>query len=351
MARQFDYKKLIFMRSVRASSCGYSSVSGSGKPPVASIASKPDQPPLVAGSGSLLSKIKGDQRLHSLVNSYEDVVGIGEVKRAQEKVTQIEKYFMEVRENVKKSSQKLHNVQSDLRAVRAKLDRTPRDDAKFLEYATEEHLMIQSEKKIEEEHEAIEDMERSAFAKLSVAVRESHEKQRSQEERTKYWGVIGSIVGTIIGLLGSTMINQRRMHELRTMVSDLQKDIGQDGQLRDLQGFVDNIRGVVNGAAKQGQDLTIALDSLAQQQQDALNTQDKNIAKMLKQQEGVLLQELEGVRRFASIGSGDMTTLEEMVNNAEQKLEWEMKLSTLSTVVFIYGAFALTLPILYSIFK
>ena len=89
MARQFDFKKLIFIRSVRAVSSGYSSVSGSGKPPIASVASKPDQPPLVAGSGSLLSKIKGDERLHSLVNSYEDIVGIGEVKRAQEKVTQV----------------------------------------------------------------------------------------------------------------------------------------------------------------------------------------------------------------------------------------------------------------------
>ena len=65
----------------------------------------------------------------------------------------------------------------------------------------------------------------------------------------------------------------------------------------------------------------------------------------------MLLRELEGVRSFAAVGSGDMTTLEELVNNAEQKLEWEMKMSTLSTVVFIYGAFALTLPILYSIFK
>ena len=171
---------------------------------------------------------------------------------------------MDVRETVKKSAQELHKVQADLRAIRAKLDRTPRDDAKFLEYATEEHLMIQTERKIEEEHDAIEDIERSTFARLSAAVRESHEKQRSQEERTKYWGIIGSIAGTIIGLLGSTVINQKRMHELRVMVGDLQKDIGQDGQLRDLQGFVTDLRGVVDGAAKQGPDVTAALENLAQ---------------------------------------------------------------------------------------
>ncbi|XP_022081246.1 coiled-coil domain-containing protein 51-like [Acanthaster planci] len=359
MVRQFDYQKLTVIRALRTISTSSSrsaapagsSVSGPGRP---AGVGQPDQK---GASTGLLSRLRSDGRVLSLLQTYEDVVGIGDVKRAQERVTQIEKEFMEVRETVKKSAQELHSVQADLRAIRAKLDRTPRDDAKFLEYATEEHLAIQKERKMEENHDLLEDVERSTFAKLSTAVRESHEKQRSQEERTKYWGIIGSIVGTIIGLLGSTAINQKRMWELRTMVGDLQKDIGQNGQLRDLQGLVADIRTAV-GDGSSGDDsgpgtseVVAALDRLAEQQREGLEAQEKNLTKILKHQEGVLVKEMEGVRRFAAVGTGDVTTLEELVNNAEQKLEWEMKMSTLSTVVFIYGAFALTLPILYSIFK
>ncbi|XP_038068177.1 mitochondrial potassium channel-like [Patiria miniata] len=354
MARQFDFQKLTVIRALRTVSTSSSgaagnSVSGPGRPAAGGGAAPPGE----AAPTGLLSRLRSDGRVVSLLQSYEDVVGIGDVKQAQRRVTQIEQQFMEVRETVKNSAQKLHHHKAELRAIRAKLDRTARDDTKFLEYATEEHLAIQKERKMEEEHDLLEDTERNTFANLSAAVRESHEKQRSQEERTKYWGVIGSIVGTIIGLLGSTAINQKRMRELRTMVGDLQKDIGQNGQLRDLQGLVTDIRTTIDssGAKSSPEELTVALERLSKQQQEGLDSQEKSLTRILKHQEGLLLKEIEGVRRFAAVGAGDMTTLEELVNNAEQKLEWEMKMSTLSTVVFIYGAFALTLPILYSIFK
>ena len=86
MARQFDFKKLVFMRAVRAVSTSSgcfagNSVTGPGKPP-ATVSSK-------ESPGGLLSRIKGDERLSSLVHSYEDIVGIGDVKRAQEKVTEV----------------------------------------------------------------------------------------------------------------------------------------------------------------------------------------------------------------------------------------------------------------------
>ena len=61
--------------------------------------------------------------------------------------------------------------------------------------------------------------ERECFAKLSNAVRDSHEKERAQAEKTKYWSVLGSIIGTCLGILGTTINNRMRMRELRELVS------------------------------------------------------------------------------------------------------------------------------------
>ena len=50
---------------------------------------------------------------------------------------------------------------------------------------------------------------------LSNAVRNSHEKERAQAEKTKYWSVLGSVIGACIGIIGTTINNRMRMRELR----------------------------------------------------------------------------------------------------------------------------------------
>ena len=55
--------------------------------------------------------------------------------------------------------------------------------------------------KLKKAHDVAEDLERRHFMEYSSAVRLSHEKERSRVERTKYWSIIGSVSGTIIGRL------------------------------------------------------------------------------------------------------------------------------------------------------
>ncbi len=50
-------------------------------------------------------------------------------------------------------------------------------------------------------------------------MRDSHERERAQAEKTKYWSVIGSVVGTCLGIIGTTVNNRMRMRELRELVT------------------------------------------------------------------------------------------------------------------------------------
>lgn len=56
--------------------------------------------------------------------------------------------------------------------------------------------------------QVLEREERESFSQLSNAVRNSHEKERAQAEKTKYWSVIGSIIGAGIGIIGTTINNR-----------------------------------------------------------------------------------------------------------------------------------------------
>lgn len=90
---------------------------------------------------------------------------------------------------------------------------------RYLTYVTKEHNLLKEEKKLTTLFNLYEREERDCFTFLSSSVKESHEKERAQAERTKYWSVIGSIVGTVIGVIGSSVNNEFKMRELRRLVT------------------------------------------------------------------------------------------------------------------------------------
>lgn len=75
----------------------------------------------------------------------------------------------------------------------------------------------QEERRHRSDYEKTEICEREKFALFSAAVRASHEKERTRAERTKNWSVIGSVLGALIGVMGSTYINHVRLQVSRTM--------------------------------------------------------------------------------------------------------------------------------------
>ena len=234
---------------------------------------------------------------------------------------------MSARKDVQTSSDDLARLQGELRAVRAKLDRTTRDNPHFLELATEEHHLLQSETNLREGHDKAIVAERTIFQNMGIALRDSYEKQRVQEERSKYWSLILGLTTGVVAFIGSTYINHRRMRTLQTMVVD---------QIHAITG-----ESPVGASTSLG----TALGSLAETHNASLEAQTKTFQELLTKQEKQFAEEL---RR---IGVKEPNSVEEILSESHAKLEWEVKMSTLSTVVLIYGAFALTLPILYTIFK
>ncbi len=160
------------------------------------------------------------ERVSFWMKRYENFVGLTEVKAAQALVVREEKLFIQSQEQRRTAQTELSEVQSQLKALHTELERTHRGEDKYLELITEEHQIIKSETAIVESIRALERQEREQFSRLSNAVRDSHEKERAQAEKTKYWSVIGSVIGTCLGVIGTTVNNRLRMRELRQVVKD-----------------------------------------------------------------------------------------------------------------------------------
>ncbi|XP_044157165.1 mitochondrial potassium channel-like [Bufo gargarizans] len=154
---------------------------------------------------------------------YEEFVGLVEVRDAQGKVAEAEKDFMVARGIVREARETMESQQLKLKEVRDRLDRVSRDDVQYLELATLEHKLLQEEKRLRTSYINAEESEREKFALFSASVRESHEKERTRAERTKNWSVIGSVLGALIGVMGSTYINRIRLQELKNLLLEAQK--------------------------------------------------------------------------------------------------------------------------------
>ncbi|XP_037621608.1 LOW QUALITY PROTEIN: mitochondrial potassium channel [Sebastes umbrosus] len=194
---------------------------------------------------------------------YEEFVGLNEVRVAQTKVTEAEAAFMVARGMVREAHISLEALQVRLKEVRDRLDRVSREEAHYLELATMEHKLLQEERRLRTTYENSEGSEREKFALFQRASGRATRKSGTRAERTKNWSVIGSVLGALIGVMGSTYINRVRLQELKTLLLEAQKGPeslqealrvqagnhhSQQGELRTL---IDNLRLALNDAFTQ----------------------------------------------------------------------------------------------------
>jgi hypothetical protein len=169
------------------------------------------------------------RKLKELLQWYEEVTGMDEVRLAQNRVIEAEEKFVSAQERRREANKSVSVIQSKLKDLYAELDNTTRGEERYVYLITQEHSVLKEERKAVEEFQRYECEERDYFATLSSAVKESHEKERAQYERTKYWSIIGSIIGTVIGIIGSSVNSEMKMKELRRLVRDsLPKHVDQD---------------------------------------------------------------------------------------------------------------------------
>ncbi|XP_021112408.1 coiled-coil domain-containing protein 51 isoform X2 [Heterocephalus glaber] len=293
---------------------------------------------------------------------------------------------------VRESREDLEVQQTKLKEVRDRLDRVSREDNQYLELATLEHRMLQEEKRLRIAYVGAEDSEREKFSLFSAAVRESHEKERARAERTKNWSLIGSVLGALIGVAGSTYVNRVRLQELKALLLEAQKGplslqeairdqaASYSLQQRDLRDLVVDLKGLVHTGQGQGSGSpagvsttrerhTDSLSSALQEQlshsqqvyscleglREQLNGLDKTCSQMvgvIRLAEATAHPGLEkpgdGALPSSLLAHGSMILA---LSNMEQRLEAQVNRNTIYSTLVTCMTFLASLPVLYMLFK
>ncbi|KFZ49669.1 Coiled-coil domain-containing protein 51, partial [Podiceps cristatus] len=330
---------------------------------------------------------------------YEEFVGINEVREAQGKVTEAENVFMVARGIVREARENVEAQQIKLKEIRDRLDRVSRDDTQYLELATLEHRLLQEEKRYRAAYLNAEESEREKFSLFSAAVRESHEKERTRAEKTKNWSIIGSVLGAIIGVLGSTYVNRVRLQELKVLVLEAQKGpinlqeaIKEQAsshylQQKELSDVIADLKNVlqtrtsqeIKGGAlltREDRNDSIKIDSLLIPLNEQLNytkqvssclgsleqqfnSLQESIARMISEMQGVKLavqsRPTDRVMPRSSVeGKGQASAVRDVILelcDTERRLETQIKRNSIYSTALTCAMFAITLPVLYVILK
>uniref|UniRef100_A0A023GM70 Putative conserved plasma membrane protein n=1 Tax=Amblyomma triste TaxID=251400 RepID=A0A023GM70_AMBTT len=325
-------------------------------------------------------------KVFNIFRVYEDIVGLAEVKAAQAKVLEAEQKFVTTQEQRREKQQRILQLQSQLKEIHAELDKTHRGEDRYLSLITQEHAVIKEERSLLEQFKSLEKAERDYFASLSLALRESHEKERAQGERTKYWSIIGSICGAVIGIVGATVNNRIRLNQLRDLVerSSSQPEVqrlvyslsDEFKRHRDqIVEFVDDIRQLLGAApvvAATDRVTSAAVLPMAMAKAEdkavsdsELELQMRQVVLLVKEQRQLLeretreikallaaeraLEEAEGDFKRTAVYIGE--DVKDIVADSQRQLEWKMKINSLAMVALVYGALAVTVPLLAAFFK
>ncbi|MEE6502458.1 hypothetical protein FKM82_004522 [Ascaphus truei] len=255
----------------------------------------------------------------------------------------------------------------------------------------------EEEKRLRASYISAEEAEREKFSLFSASVRGSHEKERTRAERTKNWSIIGSVLGAVIGVMGSTYINRVRLQELKSLLLEAQKGpislqeaihkhaSVHQSQQKDLSDLIISLRNMVPTASVPSQGLQNVLATpkaksgsvevvdpvlITVKEHMTYTMEAKSYLERLQQQFGSLEKSISGmatdvqhmksrvpsrpvervILTSAHREDGQAVPLQNVIlelSETEQRLGSHINRNSIYSTALTCGVFALTLPVLY----
>lgn len=229
-------------------------------------------PPIIALCTSCLCRrystvSRGVTYLKSIT---EQLTGHSDVLVAQKLVKQRKEELRRWRNELQEVSTIYEEVQQRLKNLYTRKTQVyqehKRDVLALQAINNEEETLLFQEQTLSSKLEECKQSERECFESLSDAIQDSHERERAQSEKMKYYSRLGSVLGALFGFLGSNVFLRRevrkhnqtqaeKMNHLESFLQDLQThwESKADGKPGDsLEGFQKNIEACDHNLAALG---------------------------------------------------------------------------------------------------
>ncbi|GJQ79838.1 hypothetical protein Trydic_g23300 [Trypoxylus dichotomus] len=168
------------------------------------------------------------KKINDINKWYTKIIGLDEVKLYQDRVFDLQQRLLNAQEKRREIGLLLSEIRKKSNELQDQIHKVKRQDdlQKFLDLMKEETEVLQQEKQVTEVFSNCDREEREIFTAFTNAIRDSHEKQRSQLEYTKYFGLILSITGTFLAFMYSAL----RKNDLKQFIEEKLAEIAADPQ-------------------------------------------------------------------------------------------------------------------------
>ncbi|XP_071581048.1 uncharacterized protein [Temnothorax nylanderi] len=163
---------------------------------------------------------------------YNQVTGMDTVEAARTQVIALQNKLFDCQDSRRTLNKELTAITSKLQEIYAELIQTRRDDPKYVQLTMVEHKSLQEQKKVMNQLELSEKDERDNFTQLATAIKDYHVSQNLNAQKYKYLSIIASALLAIVSLIGSMILNNRRIQDVRTTIESLNSTVSQ--QLADI---------------------------------------------------------------------------------------------------------------------
>uniref|UniRef100_A0A182KB99 Coiled-coil domain-containing protein 51 n=1 Tax=Anopheles christyi TaxID=43041 RepID=A0A182KB99_9DIPT len=144
-------------------------------------------------------------KLYEAQSFYDEFSGMHEVKVAQNKVIEIQNQLQLVQERRRHILLELTLVRKQQQDIHIELQKATRGEHRYVELIKQEFDVLAREKEKNQIFQIIDQEERELFSHLTAAVKTSHEKERTQANNVKYWSIIASGVGALLGIVATSI--------------------------------------------------------------------------------------------------------------------------------------------------
>lgn len=160
-----------------------------------------------------------------------------------------------------------------------------------------------------------EDSEREFFSVFSRSLRDSQEVERMRQEKTKYLSLIGSIVGALLGIIGTSINHAMKRNDFKKILEAIEtssqsQELMIDKVLKDVK---------FSNESSSPPSLSVKPSQTTAQEQSSPATPPTIPFE---------------------------TQIESLIQTTESNLEFKMKMNALATVAALYALFAFTVPLI-----
>ncbi|XP_025986873.1 uncharacterized protein LOC105197435 isoform X3 [Solenopsis invicta] len=170
---------------------------------------------------------------------YNQLIGMDTVEASRRQVIALQDKLFKCHDNRITLNKEFINITYKLQDLYAELLLTKREDPKFLQLTTEEHRSLQEKQKFLNQIELLEKEERDSFTQLATALKDYQVNQNLNAQKYKYLSIIASAIIAIASLIGSIVVNNKRILDVRCTI-----EVAQEKNMHELSNIQNMLKSV-----------------------------------------------------------------------------------------------------------